>query len=199
MLTDLLSSKTRSELLRILFDGRGTEHYLRDLERLSKIKISSIQKEVKNLVGIDLLESRKDGNRLYFKANTTHPIYSDIVSIVSKTVGVEKLLSEALDDKRISCAFIFGSYATGEMNSGSDIDLFIVGEIKMMSLLKLISGISEKVSRPINPHIYSKSEITEKMKRSNHFVSSIKLSETKVLRGDPNDYFKAHSKRSVRK
>ena len=86
MLTDLLSSKTRSELLRILFDGRGTEHYLRDLERLSNIKISSIQKEVKNLVGIDLLKSRKDGNRLYFKANLAHPIYSDIVSIVSKTV-----------------------------------------------------------------------------------------------------------------
>lgn len=54
---------------------------------------------------MDLVKSRKDGNRIYYKANTHHPIYLDLVSILEKTVGIVSELKVRLDDPRIRCAF----------------------------------------------------------------------------------------------
>lgn len=56
--------------MRILFDGRAGEYYLREIEKMSDIRISSIQKEVKQLGQLNLITARKDRNRIYYQANT---------------------------------------------------------------------------------------------------------------------------------
>ena len=188
MLSEILTSNTRAELLRILFDGRKQEHYLREIQKLSNVSIRSIQKEVAHLSRLDLLKSRKDGNRIYYSANTTHPLYPDLVSIVEKTVGIVGQLKERLSDKRIDTAFIFGSMAKGTEKSESDIDLVVIGTLNMRALTKLLSGIQEKVGREINPHIFSKDEICERIKKKDHFVSSIFKEEIKAIIGNIDEY-----------
>jgi predicted nucleotidyltransferase len=188
MLAEFLTSNTRADLLRILFDGRNNEHYLRDIEKLSSVNIQSIQKEVKHLTSLDLIKSRKDGNRIYYSANVTHPLYPDLVSIVEKTVGIVAQLIERLDDKRIEAAFLFGSFANGKEKSESDIDLIVIGELGMRALTKLISGIQEKIGREINPHIFTKEEFKKRIKEKDHFVTSILKEEIKFIKGDLDEY-----------
>lgn len=188
MLSELFTSNTRAELMRLLFNGQKKEHYLRDIEKLTNVKINSIQKEVKHLTGLDLLEARKDGNRIYYSANTAHPLYIDLVSIVEKTVGIVGQLKERLDDERIQGAFIFGSFAKGKEKSESDIDLIVIGELGMRTLTKLLSGIQEKVGREINPHIYTNDEFVKKIKKKDHFVSSILKEEIKPIIGTIDEY-----------
>lgn len=188
MLEKLLTSQSRSEIMRLLFDGQEHEFYLRELEKLMGTAISSVQKEVKHLSDLDLIKSRRDGNRLYYKANTNHPIYSELVSIVEKTVGISALLKEVLERPQIECAFIFGSVAKNKEKAASDIDLVVIGDIGMRTLSKMLAPIQEKVGREINPHIYTAREFKKRVSEKEHFISAILKGTIKPLIGDIDDY-----------
>lgn len=188
MLADLFTSNTRAEIMRILFDGEVREYYLRDIEKKTHIQINSLQKEVKHLLSIDLIKSRKDGNRIYYKANISHPIYSDLVSIVEKTIGIVAILKDKLSDPKIECAFIFGSIAKNKEKAASDIDLIIIGDLGMRALTKLLSGLQEKLGREINPHIYTKEEFKKRISAKDHFITSVLKEEIKPIIGDLNEY-----------
>lgn len=188
MLAELFTSNARAEVMRILFDGEAKEHYLREIEKNTDIQISSLQKEVRHLISIDLIKARKDGNRIYYKANVEHPIYTDLVSIVEKTVGVISLLKKSLADSKIECAFLFGSMAKNKEKATSDIDLIVIGEIGMRTLTKLLSGLQEKLGREINPHIFTKDEFKKRNKSKEHFITSVLKEEIKPIIGDVNDY-----------
>ena len=188
MLAELFTSNARAEVMRILFNGKAKEHYLREIEKNTDIQISSLQKEVKHLISIDLVKARKDGNRIYFKANIEHPIYSDLVSIVEKTVGVVSLLKERLVDSKIECAFLFGSMAKNKEKASSDIDLIVIGDLGMRTLTKLLSGLQEKLGREINPHIFTRTEFKKRIKSKDHFITSVLKEEIKTIIGDINEY-----------
>jgi DNA-binding transcriptional ArsR family regulator len=88
LLAEILSSKIRSEIFRMLFGVNGEALHVREIERRSGLTIGTIQQELKKLVRLDLIKKRKDGNRLYYEANREHPIYPDIRNLVLKTVGL---------------------------------------------------------------------------------------------------------------
>jgi len=83
---------TRARLLQILFEDPSRSLHLRELARMSGMSVGSVQAEVNNLTKIELILQRRDGNRLYFSANTEHPIYNDVRNIVIKTSGIQSQL-----------------------------------------------------------------------------------------------------------
>ncbi len=88
LLAQLLSSQVRSEIFRLLFDGRKPSIHLRDLQRQSGLSIGTIQKEIAHIKNLEVVTSERDGNRLYFTANSDHPLYKEICGLVEKTSGV---------------------------------------------------------------------------------------------------------------
>ena len=179
-LSELLSSQVRAEIFRILFDGTNREVHVRALERESSVSFGSIRQEMKKLTRLDLVNSRRDGNRLYYSANTEHPLYPEIIELVNKTVGYVTILKEALSDKTIKLAFVFGSAAEGSEKAQSDLDLVVVGEIGMRRLSTLLTGCEERIGRPINPHTFRVDEFRKRASKNDHFVSRL-LSSPKVF------------------
>jgi predicted nucleotidyltransferase len=188
MLAEILTSDTRAEIMRILFDGTGEEHYLREIEKLTKVGLNSLQKEVKHLSSIDLIKARKDGNRIYYSANKEHPLYPDLLSIVEKTVGIVSILRKSLNDPRIKCVFIFGSIAKNKERASSDIDLLVIGNLGMRDISKLISGIQENLGREINPHVYTPEGFKKKLLEKDHFLTSVLKQQIKPVIGDVIEY-----------
>ena len=187
LLAQLLSSQVRAEIFRLLFNGNKTSIHLRDLQRKSQLSIGTIQKEIGNLKSLDLVIPERDGNRLYYTANTAHPLYSDICNLVEKTNGIvenlKRLLSSISD---IECAFIFGSYAKESEKAHSDIDLIIIGEISLRSISARLKSITEKIEREINPHVYSKKTWKDKLKKKDHFIKGVSSEKKIFLVGDEN-------------
>src|ERR1700730_14418398 len=101
-LEGLLASRSRAEILRLLFNGENREFYLREIERRTGLIIRAVQQELPNLLKLDVIQARRDGNRRYFKANRSHPLYTDICQIVLKTSGwlAELKSTLARDDVR---------------------------------------------------------------------------------------------------
>lgn len=186
-LGDIIGSKSRAEVFRLLFEQPGTELYLREIHRQSGLSIRPIQEELANLEAIGLVKSRKDGNRVYYRANTDHPLFPEIKSLVDKTTGVNAALRQVLSDREIEFAFIFGSVAAGTAKPESDLDLFVIGKLGLRRLTKLLSDLSDRVGREINPHVMTSQEFAERVKKKDHFISSVMGSEKTFLIGDAND------------
>jgi predicted nucleotidyltransferase/DNA-binding HxlR family transcriptional regulator len=172
-LAELLSSRARAEIFRLLFSGTGEELHVREMERRSGLNDSTLRQELRKLVRLDLVQSRRDSNRVYYRAKTESPLYPEIRNLVLKTSGLSDVLKSALRDKRIRVAFVFGSIAHGEEKAGSDVDLMVIGQLGLRDLSRLLSGIEEKIGREVNPHVFHEAEFRKRVRAKEHFVSSV--------------------------
>lgn len=186
-LAALIGSKTRAEIFRLLFQRAGTELYLRELQRRSGLSIRPVQQELSKLARIGLVKLRSDGNRIYYGANTEHPLFPEIRAIVEKTSGVAGLLETALAGPGVEMAFIFGSVGAGTARPDSDLDLFVVGGIGLRTLLKRLGGVSERVGRIVNSHVMSTEEFSRKARRKDHFISSVLGSQKSFVIGTEDE------------
>ncbi len=186
-LEGLLASRSRAAILRLLFDGENRERYLREIERDTGLVIRAVQQEISNLLNLDLIKARRDGNRRYFSANQEHPLYFELCQIVLKTAGWVTQLKKALSHDNVRLAFIFGSIARKEERAESDIDLMVVGDIGLRELSGLTGPISRKCHRVINPHVYSSKEFHRRLKTKDHFITSVIESKKMVLIGSDDE------------
>ena len=189
LLAEILSSKIRAEIFRLLFGINYKALYMREIERISGFAIGTIQGELKKLSNLDLVLKEIDGNRTYYRANKNHPLYDDIHNMVRKTTGLVDVLKKALDAKNIKFAFVFGSFARGEENAESDIDLMIIGNLGLRDVTRLLSDIEGEILREINPHVYSENEFMNKHKEQEHFVSQV-VAGPKIFIVGSEDEFK---------
>ena len=172
-LVDIVSSRVKAELLRLLFGLSQSELHLRELVRQSGLSLGTVQQELRRLTRVGLVSARKDGNRVYYRANPDHPVHRDLCALVLKTDGLAGVLQSALETPEVSLAFVFGSVARGDTGAGSDVDLMVVGEVGLRKLTSLLSGIAGRVGREINPHVMTPEEFAKRKVDRDHFVTSV--------------------------
>jgi len=182
-LVDIVSSRVKAEILRLLFGLRQPELHLRELVRQSGLSLGTVQQELRRLTRLGLVTARRDGNRVYYRANPQHPVHGELRSLVLKTNGLAGVLQHALQDDRVVLAFVFGSIARGETRAESDVDLMIIGTARLRRLTQLLSGVAERVGREINPHILTPEEFKERKRKADHFVTSVLASPKLFVKG----------------
>ncbi|MBN1822995.1 MAG: winged helix-turn-helix transcriptional regulator [Endomicrobiales bacterium] len=87
MLQKLFSSKARVEILKIFLLNPDESFYQSQLADLSEQAVMAVQREVKNLEALGLLEKKESGNRVYYKAKKSCPIFPELQSMFSKAFG----------------------------------------------------------------------------------------------------------------
>jgi len=187
-LSTFLSSNLRAEILRIFFGINNREIHLREIERRTGFAIGSVRSETANLVKIGLLKKRKDGNRVYFKANTAHPLFIDLHNIVLKTSGLVDLFRVALGDIEIEYAFIFGSIANGTEKAESDVDFFVIGNVGLRTLSRRLKTVSGEINREINIVTMTKNEFLKKKNNNEHFLTEVLKSKKLMIIGNENEF-----------
>jgi len=149
LLDSLITSRTRLKLLLRFFLNASTSSYLRNLEDEFGESTNAIRVELNRLEEAGLLTSEMMANRKVYKANTTHPLFPDINSIIRKYLGIDKLVEEVLaklgDVKEV---YLTGQLARG-INSDT-INLLIVSDsIDIDYLNRLVSKAGQLISRKI--------------------------------------------------
>jgi len=184
----IAKSKIRQNLLALFFTNPSQKYYLRELQRILGYSAGSIRRELLSFQKDNLFETRKTGNLLYYSLNQNHPLFNELKSIVSKTVGVEGSLRNALLlIKGINIAFIYGSFASRQEQSASDIDLMIIGDLETSSLNEKIAELERKLKRDINPTIYSLQEYETKKESKSGFMLDLLKNPKIMLIGKEND------------
>ncbi len=187
LLPDILSSRARAEIFRLLFGISADELHVREIERRSGLAIRTVSQELKKLEDMDLVTARRDGNRLYYSANRSHPLHSDIRNLVMKTIGLVGILNEALTGAPISVAFVFGSVARGAEDARSDVDLMIIGSTGLRGVSNLLAGVSERIGREVNPHVMSPEEFGKRRRAEDHFLERVIGSPKLFVVGDEDE------------
>lgn len=187
ILPEILSSRVRAEYFRLFFGINSHEFHLREIERQTGFAIGTVRQEAKKLERLELIVKRTDGNRTYYKANKYHPLFSTLHSLVLQTAGLVEIFKSNLKKDSIEYAFIFGSMAKGTDNSESDVDLFIIGNLGLRDISKMLKEPARILNREINPHIMSTLEYDRRAKEKEHFVRNVINSPKLMIIGNEND------------
>lgn len=188
MLEALISSRARVKLLSLFLQNPGKEYFVREIVRMTGENINAVRRELANLASFGLITGRKRGNQQYYEVNTGHFLYADLQKVILKTEGVAGVLAQALaGEKAITCSFIYGSFAKGTAGSGSDIDLFIIGDADEARLIPLIAECENTTGREINFTLMTGAELVDRKKAGDPFVTHVMQEEKILITGTCDD------------
>lgn len=154
MIETLISSKTRIKLLLKFFLNGSTSSYLRSLENEFGESSNGIRVELNRFEKAGMLTSYSKGNKKFFKANTDHPLFSEVNSIVMKYIGFDKIIENVVNRLgEVERVYVIGSFAKG-MDS-QVIDLLFIGDINKTYLISLIEKVEKIIDRKIRYVAYS--------------------------------------------
>jgi len=183
----------RQEILAATLLSPERSWYLSELAAHLGTSPSSLQRELEALAKSGILQRRQEGRRIYYRAETASPVFTELRDLFSKTAGMVPLLHVELEafGPKIAWAAIYGSIARGEERAQSDVDLLIVGAVTLQDLLSALRRVEGQFGREVNVTRYSEEEFRAKRLSGNHFLNSILKSNLITIVGSPDELEKA--------
>jgi len=149
MLDTLITSKTRIKLLLKFFLNSSASAYLRSLESEFGESTNAIRVELNRFEKVGLLETFSKGNKKMFRANTNHPMFSDIQNLLKKYIGIDQIIEKIINRlEKVKQVYISGAFALG--NDSPVIDLIVIGNDIDRNYL---SSLIEKTEKLVKHHI----------------------------------------------
>jgi len=160
LLSGLITSKMRIRIIMRLFANPTCQSYLRELAYEFGGSPSHIKEELDQLFSSNLLVSKKNGRQVVFSANTKHPIFQELHSMVNKALGMDQILESII--KRLGNlekAILIDDYAEGK-DTGI-IDLILVGDIDQANLQDLARKTEKYIDRKIRTLVLTLEEFSQ--------------------------------------
>jgi predicted nucleotidyltransferase len=172
---DALLPKTRQGILAAALGQPDKAWYASELARRLGVPSSSLQRELRNLSEAGILKTYTQGRMVYYQANRDSPVFPDLRGLLLKTAGLVDVLARALKPvaAKVETAFVYGSIAAGSEDSGSDIDLMVVGRVSPEDLALPLRRARESLGREINPTVYSPAEFDRKRAARDPFLKQV--------------------------
>lgn len=187
MLDRLFSSKTRVEILRLIFSNPDGRYYVRQISREIGRDISGIKRELDNLDKAGLLTSEKFGNLRYYSANKSSVIYGEIKSIIAKTVGVQGVIAGSLatlGGLRQAWMYSMNSHPPGE--GSGPVPVLIVGQVDLTELNEAVTQLERKLEREINYTVFDEVEFQRRRADADPFLTEVFDGKNVLLIGRDN-------------
>jgi predicted nucleotidyltransferase len=175
-LSSALFSNVQKRLLALIFGSPERSFYMSEIVRTVRSGTGAVERELSRLQRSGLVSVQHIGNQKHYRANTQSPIFSELHSLVQKTIGLKEPLKESLEPHadRIKLAFVYGSVAKQTDTARSDIDLMVVGDdITYSDLYAGLQQAESILGRPVNPTILDSEEWKRRRTRKNAFIEKI--------------------------
>jgi predicted nucleotidyltransferase len=188
---EALFGKTRRNVLSLLLGRPDERFYMRQVARRIGASVAAVQHELARLATAELVIRTPEGKQVYYQANRASPVFNELQGLMEKTVGVVSVVRSTLEglasEGRIDMAFIYGSFASGTHDSLSDVDVLIIGEIKLLSIIPALRTAQDRLGREINSTIYPAAEFRMRLMHGEHFASRVLERPKIMLIGSEND------------
>ena len=150
MLETLITSKTRLRILVKFFINVANHGYLRGLAEELNESTNAIRKELNNLLDAGYLEKESVQNKIIYKANIKHPLFSVLQKIVRQHIGLDAIVEAILQRMgHVESVVIVGDYARG-IDSGT-IEVVLVGhDLNEDYIEQLVLKIENEIRRKVH-------------------------------------------------
>ncbi len=88
MLARLFGSTSRARILSLLLNNPGTFYYQREVMYETALSLQAVQRELKNLVELGIVERRDEPNRVYYGINASSPMIDPLKEMLESLVKV---------------------------------------------------------------------------------------------------------------
>lgn len=162
---------------------------MRQIVRMTGFGLGPVQRELEQLTDVGVIRRSASGHQVYYQANPASPVFKELQSLITKTVGIGDTLRTALNPlaDRIAIALVYGSIARGEEDRRSDIDLLVVGSASFLEVVKALLNAQETLGREINPTVYPVAEFRSKIAERHYFIRDVLSGEKLFVIGDENE------------
>ena len=146
----------------------STSIYVKQLSRELKISPSGTNRTLKLLAKSKILFKEEKGKAHYYFLNNELPFVkflkvSYFLAKIEEWKIEEKFINQ--DEDLISLA-VYGSYASGNFDEKSDIDLLLISSKSKVHFLNLIQNIEKYLSKEVNFEVFNPSK-WQKIKKEN--------------------------------
>lgn len=195
-----LFGRTRRAVLALLFTSPDRAFYLNEIVREVGLGVGTVQRELRVLTHAELIRRTVQGKQVFFQANPDCPVYTELRALVEKTMGVPVALRNLLSPlaKQIEAAFIYGSLARGDAVVESDVDLLVVGDVPALKLAAVLTQAEGKLRREVNPVVFPREEFRERLRRRDHFLTTVMREPKIFLFGGEDDLSQVAGQRDPR-
>ena len=173
---DALFGRVRQRVLGLLFGHPDRSYYANEIIGLVGAGSGGVQRELARLEAAGLVAVTRIGRQKHYRANEAASIFPELRGIILKTSGLGDILRVALSplSREVRAAFVFGSTAKGVDKAGSDVDLMVVSDhLTYAELFTAIETGSAQLGRPVNPTIYTSSELARRIREGNSFITKV--------------------------
>lgn len=159
----IFRSDQQMRILAALFERRGVELSVSELAQAASVAIGTASREVERLEAHGLVTSRNVGRSRFVSANWELVWADALATILAHSAGLPARLAESLRGVRgVRAAFIYGSWAArhaGEVGPPPhDIDVLVVGEVRIEELRRAFRSLERDLSIEINPVVVTEVE-----------------------------------------
>jgi predicted nucleotidyltransferase len=176
----LYQKVTHLKVLSYFFENPFEDFYLRELARLLKISPMTVKRALEILVRDELIIREEKKNQILYRANMDNFAFrytkvSYNLSLLNSINLVESLLNQ---NPGISSIVLYGSFATGENDKNSDLDLLVISTPKEIET----RTISKKLKIEVNIMNFTSAQWTKQAKTNRAFYLDV-ITDGIVLHG----------------
>lgn len=186
-LNELFEKYKEWKILRFFLENPGYAFYVNETAQKVKVSSGSVSKFLKELERDRVVKKRKIGNSLLYELNDELLIVKQLKVLVfllklEEFDIVKKFLKE---DEGINSIVVYGSYASGENDEKSDLDLLIISNKKgKQQHIDLIHEMEEKFKKAVNLEIYDILEWKKIAEKNKEFYQSVKENHLLLYGGE---------------
>lgn len=145
---------------------------------------SSVHRELGRAEAAGIVRRNAEARPHLFSAAVDDAFYEPLATLLSRSVGVELQLRNALDRPDVDAAAIYGSWVAGVRRPGSDIDVLVVGDANLRSLRKLVRPIGKSAGRNVDLTVLGDDEFRRLLGEGSSFIRGVMESQMTPLVGD---------------
>lgn len=169
-----LRSSLRRKLLTFFYVNRSARTYVRQLASALQVDSTNLSRELKQMEREGILNSELEGRQLYYTLNRANPNLKPLFQLLQGSIGIVPALKNALAGvPAIESAWLYGSFAKGEADAASDIDLLVIGSPDQASLAEQLRSAEGVLYREINYTVLSPRELRKRLNAGDAFIADI--------------------------
>lgn len=169
-----LRSKLRRRLLTFFYLNRKARVYVRQLAEAIEADSTNVSRELRRLEKDGLLRSETEGRQVYYSVNSGYPYLKPFFALLKGSIGIEPALRDALKSvPGVDSAWLVGSFAKGEQDAESDIDLLIVGDPDQTRLAQDMRKAEKVLRREINYTVLTPRELKRRLKAGDPYIADL--------------------------
>lgn len=188
-LADIITSKVRIKILELFFSNLKEVYHVRGIVRETGEEINAVRRELAKMEKDGLLRKEPRGNRIYYSVRPEYPFFGDLVSMVSKTTGLGKIIIENKNKiGKVSFVMFSGKFVRHkERKRDDDVDILVVGEVILPELASIVRVEETIRGEEINYTAMSREEYDFRKKRRDPFLLGILSGSRVMIIGDEED------------